>query len=199
MGKKRHIFKWYIITGIIFVVLINIVAWLSPAYCDWHTTYITPIIVNIFGRFTNLFPFSVGEVMIITGILIVFAAIVIAILLIFFRKRQGYIRFVNVFYRSLAAIVVGVSIVMTTNCTIFYHCTPLDANSDVEYKEYTVTELEILRNYIVDKCNYYVKLMPRDEDGNIIYTGNIIDMPGMNNNPNYEKIKIKDNVISGLF
>ena len=33
----------------------------------------------------------------------------------------------------------------------------------------------------------------------IIYTGNIIDMPGMNNKPNYEKIKIKDNEISGLF
>lgn len=33
----------------------------------------------------------------------------------------------------------------------------------------------------------------------IIYTGNIIDMPGMNDKPNYEKIKIKDNEISGLF
>lgn len=173
MEKKKAIYKWYIIIGMIFVVVVNILAWICPAYCDWHTIYITPIIVNVFGRLTNLFPFSVGEIMILLGLLIVLAAIVIAILLVFLRKKQGYIRFAKVFYKSFAGIVVGVCIVMTTNCVIFYHCTPIDGNPDVDYREYTVEELEILRNYIVNQCNYYMELMPRDENGDVIYTGDM--------------------------
>ncbi|MBO5425465.1 MAG: DUF3810 family protein, partial [Lachnospiraceae bacterium] len=173
MEKKKAIYKWYIIISIIFVVMVNILAWLCPAFCDWYTLYITPIIVNVFGRLTNLFPFSVGEIMILLGLLIVLAAIVIAILLVFLRKKQGYIRFAKVFYKSFAGIVVGVCIVMTTNCVIFYHCTPIDGNPDVDYREYTVEELEILRNYIVNQCNYYMELMPRDENGDVIYTGDM--------------------------
>lgn len=173
MEKKKAIYKWYIIIGMIFVVVVNILAWICPAYCDWHTIYITPIIVNVFGRLTNLFPFSVGEIMILLGLLIVLAAIVIAILLVFLRKKQGYIRFAKVFYKSFAGIVVGVCIVLTTNCVIFYHCTPIDGNPDVDYREYTVEELEILRNYIVNQCNYYMELMPRDENGDVIYTGDM--------------------------
>lgn len=173
MEKKKAIYKWYIIISIIFVVMVNILAWLCPAFCDWYTLYITPIIVNVFGRLTNLFPFSIGEVMIFLGLFLVFALIVISILLVFLRKKQGYTRFAKVFYKSFAGIVVGVCIVMTTNCVIFYHCTPIDGNPDVDYREYTVEELEILRNYIVNQCNYYMELMPRDENGDVIYTGDM--------------------------
>ncbi len=173
MKKKDKMYKWYIISGIIFVIVVNIVAWLCPAFCDWHTSHITPIIVGIFGRLTNFFPFSVGEVMIIFGVILVLAAVVIAITLIFLRKKQGYIRFTKVFYKVFAGILVGVGIVMTTNCTILYHCTPIDANPTVAYREYSVEELEILRNYIVEKCNYYATLMPRDEQGNIVFEGDL--------------------------
>lgn len=173
MKRNRQIYKWYVIIGIVFVLAVNILAWLCPAFCDWHTSYVTPIIVGIFGRLSNLFPFSVGEVMIVLGIILVLAAVVIAIGLIFLRKKQGYVGFVKIFYKVFAGIFVAVCIVMTTNCTILYHCTTIDANPAVAYREYSAQELEILRNYIVERCNYYAKLMPRDEDGNIVYDGDM--------------------------
>lgn len=111
--------------------------------------------------------------MIVLGIVLVLAAVIIAIALLFLRKKPKYIRFTKAFYKVFAGILVGVCIVMTTNCTILYHCTPIDANPKVVYREYTVEELEILRNYIVERCNYYMKLMPRDEDGNIVYDGDM--------------------------
>ena len=151
---KNRIYKWYIRIGIILVIMINILAWLSPGFCDWHTLYITPLIVNTFGRLSNLFPFSVGEVMIVLGIILVLAAVVIAVALIFLRKKSKYVSFTKAFYRVFVGILVGVCIVMTSNCTILYHCTPIDANPKVAYREYNVEELELLRNHIVERCNY---------------------------------------------
>ena len=171
--EKSKIYKWYIRIGIILVIAINILAWLSPGFCDWHTLYITRLIVNTFGRLSNLFPFSVGEVMIVLGILLVLAAVVIAVALIFLRKKPKYVSFTKVFYRVFAGILVGVCIVMTANCTILYHCTPIDANPKVAYREYNVEELELLRNHIVERCNYYMELMPRDENGNIVFDGDM--------------------------
>ncbi len=173
MSKKVRKYKLYIITGIFFVAVINILAWLSPGFCDWHTNYVTPIIVNLFGRISNLFPFSVGEIMIVLGIILVLVAVVIAIALIFLRNKPKYVKFTKMFYKVFAGILVGVCIVMTTNCTILYHCTPIDANPKVDYRKYTVEELEILRNHIVERCNYYMKLMPRDASGNIIFYGDM--------------------------
>ena len=173
MNIKRKIYKWYILLGILFVAITNIVAWICPAFCDWHTTYVTPIILNIFARLTNIFPFSVGEIMIVLGIILVLASVVIAITLIFLRNKPKYVKFTKMFYKVFAGILVGVCIVMTTNCTILYHCTPIDANPKVDYRKYTVEELEILRNHIVERCNFYMKLMPRDASGNIIFYGDM--------------------------
>ena len=173
MKKKITIYKLYIILGISLVVVINLLAWLCPAFCDWHTLYVTPIIVGIFGRLSNLLPFSLGEIMIVLGIFLVRAAIFIAVALAFLRKKQGYVSFAKRFYKVLAGILVGVCLVMTTNCTILYHCTPIDANPEVKYRDYTVEELEILRNYIVEQCNHYMKLMPRDANGDIVFEGDM--------------------------
>ena len=171
--KKRTKYKWYIISGIFFVTITNILAWFFPTFCDWHTTYVTPIIVNIFGRISNIFPFSVGEIMIVLGTALVLAAVLIAIAFLFLRKKPKFVSFTKGFFRVFLGILVGVCIVMTTNCTILYHCSPIDANPKVSYREYTVEELEVLRNYVVEQCNYYMKLMPRDADGNIVFEGDM--------------------------
>ncbi len=111
--------------------------------------------------------------MIVIAIIYVLVAVVTATLLLFLRKKNAYVVFVKKFYKVFAGIFVSVCVVMTINCSVLYHCTPMDPNPQVEYREYTVEELEILRNYIVEKCNYYMELMPRDENGHIVYDGDI--------------------------
>lgn len=68
---------YFIIVGI--VVLLNIIAWSSEAFCDWYIRYVFPIWVNTYGRLTGLFPLSVGEWLIVAGVLLVIAAVILMI------------------------------------------------------------------------------------------------------------------------
>ncbi len=162
-------YKRYIITMLVAIVIINVIAWISPALCDWYTTYLFPVWVNIFSRITNLFPFSVGEVFIITGIMLVFVAIILGICNIFFRNRVGFRQWAIKYYKFFGIVLVNLLMVVTLNFLVLYHCSRLDANPEKENRTYTLSELEILRNYIVEQCNYYAQIMARDENGDIVY------------------------------
>lgn len=173
-------YKRNILLLIIVVIVLNLAAWLSPQIgtynlCDWYTKYITPVWYNIFGRISNVFPFSVGEIMIVAGVVLTAIAIINLILLFFYRKNIKFISYSKGFYKVFSYIAVSVCLVMTLNCTILYHVTPIDPNPEKEYREYTITELEVLRNYIVNKCINYSNVIERDDDGNIIYNGDIMD------------------------
>ena len=57
------------------VVLLNAAAWNSTAFSDWYITYIFPVWVNLYGRVTGFFPFSVGEWMLAAGVVLVVLAL----------------------------------------------------------------------------------------------------------------------------
>lgn len=72
--KKTTVLFW----GIAAVVaLLNITAWNSAAFCDWYIAHIFPLWVNTYGRLTGLFPFSVGEWLIVAGLVLLIAAVLL--------------------------------------------------------------------------------------------------------------------------
>lgn len=151
----------------IVTVVLNIVAWNSTAFCDAYIAYIFPIWVNTYGRITGLFPFSVGEWMIVIGIaLVVVAALGILPTLLWKRIR----RIGMMYYKAFAWILLGVCLVMTLNCFILYHASTF---SDKYYPEddgtYTLDELIAVRNYVVERVNYLSEIVPRDGNGDVIY------------------------------
>jgi hypothetical protein len=99
-----------------------------------------------------MLPFSVGEFMIIAGIL--------WLILIPFIK---WIR------KHTIKLLIIIAAIMTLNCFINYHCTPIKESYEDSGREFTVEELAELRDYIVEKCNALAVRMPRDENGEIIY------------------------------
>lgn len=142
---------YFIIVGM--VVLLNIIAWSSEAFCDWYIRYVFPVWVNTYGRLTGLFPFSVGEWLIVAGVFLVIAAVILMIASAFrwiirrFRARhvdkqdkssraphvtrpsvtRGRGRFDKLccgFYTFFAWVLLAVLVLMTLNCTILYHATP---------------------------------------------------------------------------
>lgn len=164
------------------ILLLNLLAWMAPEidrmfqvgnWCDWYAGYIMPIWVNVFSRLTNLFPFSFGEIMILLGILLVAAVLVIGVCFLFLHGRNGFSKFAKRFFVFTGYVWIAVCLVMTLNCTILYHCSPLDANPDLPEREYTTSELEILRNYIVEQCNTYSTNMSRDANGYLCYEGDM--------------------------
>ena len=91
------------------------------------------------------------------------------------RKVYGRIRrFSMAFYRALAWILLGVSLVMTLNCFILYHASTFSQHYfGVDESEYTLTELIKVYNMVADQCNILAKEMERDENGMVLYGGSL--------------------------
>ena len=67
-NKKSHKKSFRIYLSIVAVLLLlQVVAWSSRSLSDAYIDYIFPIWVNTYGRITGLFPFSVGEWLIVAG------------------------------------------------------------------------------------------------------------------------------------
>lgn len=195
--------RWKIYIAIWFlVVLLNVVAWNSKAFCDWYIFHIFPLWVNTYGRLTAIFPFSVGEVMIVAGVCLLVAAILLALFLLILKgveaivskrmrrpmKECGYAvgftfftekgkRVARGFYSFFAWILVAVALVMTLNCFILYHASTFSEKYfGVDKEEYGYEDLVELRNAVVEKCNELSGQIPRQSDGMIVYRGDMTEV-----------------------
>lgn len=148
---KTRAKTYFIIAGM--VVLLNIIAWSSETFCDWYIRFVFPVWVNTYGRLTGLFPFSVGEWLIVAGVFLVIAAVILMIASALrwiirrcrachvdkqdkssraphvtrssvTRGRGRFDKFCCGFYTFFAWVLLAVFVLMTLNCTILYHATP---------------------------------------------------------------------------
>jgi len=161
--KKVSIRRFLICVLLIGSAIFNVAAWMSRSFSDYYTDNIFPVITSLYGRFTSLFRVSVGE-----RLLILLPVLLILFLISLFIKKD----FARGYRRVLALILSVVVAVMSLNCFVLYHCTPLQV-SDTKNEEYYLDDLAGLRDYIVTKCNELSELMPRDADGNVIYEGDM--------------------------
>ena len=163
--------KFFIFTGIYLaiVIVLNFLAKIR-SFADFYTDHIFGIWSGTYGRITGLFPFSVGEILIAAAVILVFAAVVLSILLIFLRKKDGYKRFTVKYLKFILITTITVFLIMTLNCNIPYSCSKLDLGGS-EDKQYTSEELVIVRKYMIEECTSLAKKMERDENHNIIFNG----------------------------
>lgn len=99
--KKSHKKSFRVYLSIVAVLLLlQVVAWSSRSLSDAYIDYIFPIWVNTYGRITGLFPFSVGEWLIVAGILVVLAAVVLgcSLLIPACRHSEKYCRGVKEYF-----------------------------------------------------------------------------------------------------
>lgn len=194
-GKKRLTKRWSVYISIALVtVLLNVVAWNSTAFCDAYIAYIFPVWVNTYGRLTGLFPFSVGEWLIVAGLVLVGFAVLLGVVLAVaglgrtvFRaiicargqaadiceSKPSLRKFAGVFYRFFAWTVLAVCVIMTLNCTILYHASTFSENYfGEETGDYTFEQFVNVYNYVASECNRLSTEMVRDEEGRIVYDGN---------------------------
>lgn len=184
MRKRKGLI---IYTSIAFlVVLLNVIAWNSTGFCDAYIKYVFPVWVNTYGRLTALFPFSVGEILLGLGAVIAAAAVILALAAaaVWLAGRlggkrklwKGFMRFARRFYLFFAWTFLAVCLVMTLNCFILYHASTFSENYFGREKEdYTLEELIAVRNLVVEECNRLALEMEREEDGTIVYRGDIGD------------------------
>ena len=187
-NKKRKTAIGLYIAGVIWVVLLNVIAWNSTTFCDAYIKYIFPIWVNTYGRFTGLFPFSVGEILLVLGVCCVVIFVLLAVSglatgiyrmcrgkqYVAGRALRGFWKVLKGYSLWFAWVLLIVCLVMTLNCTILYHASTF---SEQYYGEeegaYTIEELIAVRNLVVERCNALSMEMERDEEGRIVYTGDM--------------------------
>lgn len=170
------------------VVLLNIVAWCSNTFCDAYIKYVFPVWVNTYGRFTGLFPFSVGEILLVLGVLCVVAFVILILInmvLGAYRllKGQRYVagkfqnglwKFSKGYFCWFAWVVLIVCLIMTLNCMILYHASTFSKQYyGEEDGNYGIEELRLVRNLVVERCNALSQEMERDENGDILYPGDL--------------------------
>ncbi len=148
---KRKFLKSKILYLFLFTIILNALSWVIPGFSDKYTQYVFPLWVNSYGRVTSLVNFSVGEFLIIAGLL--------WLVMILFSKN---IR------RLTPGLLSIIFLIMTLNCFINYHCTPIEKTFKNE-KEFTIDELAELRDAIVTKCNELSEEVSRNDDGTLFY------------------------------
>lgn len=180
--RYKHKKALYLYLGIAaLVAVLNAAAWASREFCDFYIAYIFPVWVNTYGRVTGIFPFSVGEIMLGLGVLVILAAALlgVAALAVWLARRtrdRKFWRFIKGYFLTFAWIFLIVCLVMTLNCFILYHASTFSAKYFGEDSgEYGLEELVQVRNMVVEKCNALSLEMERDAEGTILYDGDIGD------------------------
>ena len=154
MKKKLSLSTILAIILLLFSAVFLLISWNSSAFSDFYTEHIFPVITIPYAYLTSLAPISVGEIMLIALLPILLGALISALCKHFWK---GFPLFV--------AIVVTI---MSLNCFVLYHCSPIKV-SDAPAREYDLQALAELRDYLVTQCNELATQVPHDENGNVIY------------------------------
>lgn len=187
--------RYFLLSAAALALMLNVLAWKSQAFCDFYVANIFPIWLNTYGKWTSVFPFSVGEVMIVLAVTLLSIFIMSGLVAVIFftvkkwkqkkhtlrdsyiRKYDAYKQICRVYRMICANIFVVILWVMTLNCFILYHCSSFEEkywnNMVKSTEDYTVEELAMLRDFVVTKANQYAKMMERDENGLVTYDGNM--------------------------
>lgn len=187
--KKRHrALKIYGVWALL-VVLVNLAAGVVPGLGDWYIRHVFPIWVNTYGRFMDIFPFSVGEWMLALGVAMLCAALALGLALsirglaaLAAGNRKAGISptcpvWIRRYYIFFAWTLLSVCTIMTLNCSMLYQASTFSEQYFPDArKEHTLEELIELRNLVVERCNALAQEMERDGEGAVLYGGNARDM-----------------------
>ena len=172
---------------VVLIVGLNILAWNSTSFCDWYIANIFPIWLNTYGRITGLFPFSVGEWLLVAGVILVAVVVLLGMiglvvgLVRLVRKIAGRVNTPPLFFHAMrrfycffAWILLSVCLIMTLNCFILYHASTFSEHYfGEETGDYELTELITLYNMVAEKCNGYALTIERDANGVPVYRGTL--------------------------
>lgn len=187
--KRGRAYSLPIIIIIGLCVIFNLAAWESAAFSDYYVTNVFPVITSVYGRLTSMASFSVGEVLLVFIVLYIVFAFVFALVdtvikLVKRFQQKGeksatrgekiVSRISDFLYRVTPVLLTITIVLMSLNCFVLYHCSKLTVTSDGEKKDYNLGELAQLRDYVVRKCNELSVIVPHDENGNVLYEGDMV-------------------------
>lgn len=163
--KKRYLIPLILIGA---AAVLTAAGRLSQTFADFYAAYIFPYISTPYVFLSGLFPFSVGEVMIVAALVLFFAGIpVIIILLICMKKSRK--RIASVSLSTALWILAFVCVTESLNCFTLYGCTRFSERYFAP-KEHNNEELKQLYSMLIDEANELAQQVPRDENDRFVLT-----------------------------
>ena len=157
--KKRK--NWFLLGIYVLVVIINVLSRYSRGFGNQVRRSVFYMTQYIQGHISSLFPFSLGEFLLILAVILAAGALVLAAVLL------------SVWVAGVLK-VGGGTVIMSINCFVLYHCSSFQENyMPKKGREYHVGELAAVRDHVVRQCNELAEMMERDENGYIVYQGDI--------------------------
>lgn len=161
----------FLVAGIVLLAM----AWRLPGVADWYIANIFPVWLNTYGRLTALAPISVGEIMLYAAVLFVaLTAVVWVLRIVFALLGSAKLKKANRFlWVSLCKLLVIVFVIQVLNCFMLYQTKTIA--DDTVYSVYEPSGAEIidLYNRLVNRANELCHTFERDENGAIIYDGDL--------------------------
>lgn len=156
------------------MLLVNIGARFCRPAVDFYIAYIFPYISGFWSRLSGLVSFSVGEWMIVAGIVLVLLAVPGYLLMLLLTKKDSRPRAARFYGKFYGWIITCVLVVVTMHFTVLYQGTQLSKEiGEVTYEDAEV--LDVVRR-LVNGANREARLVARDADGHFIMTDEL--MPG---------------------
>lgn len=169
--KKRYLIP-LVILGV--MLLLNAASWLSTEFSDFYVLKIFPYISAPFIFLSGLFPFSVGEILIILAVLFVIVGVpLFVVLLIFGRKLRR--KTASFFGTAMLWILTFIITTETMNCFIMYHCTPFSERYFSGTAQHTRQELTDVYALLIEECNSLSQQVLRDENGFFLLSGDTVE------------------------
>ena len=147
---------------------IHIAAWNSKFFTNWYRLHIFPIWTNLLGRLSGLFPWSVGENLIIIGICLIIFEIVLLLFFIIKRRLPPWC-FWNP--HLICWVLVYIYGTETLNCYVLYHASTVEEQYFDTGADYGVQELVDAYTEVVTKANELSEQVKRSADGTAVYDG----------------------------
>lgn len=155
---------------IIFISVLNFMSVYIKGFADIYRKYVFVHISSTFSWLTNIYKYSVGEVMITMGVFIVLIGLIIFIA--GFMKYKWLKSLRRIYFKIVLYILIFIYATETLNCFILYHTTTIentlykdiDLSSDISDGE----RLIYVYNTVVDNINKLSSKMKRDSDGDLI-------------------------------
>lgn len=153
------------------MVLLNVLARICSPFADFYTEKIFPIFSNPISFITGLLPFSLGEILILMGILLIVVGIPCTVLLLIFGKN---FRKKTLSTAGFVVLLVFTFILTTEtmNCFIMYQCTPF-TEKYLKHSEHTESQITELYSLLIEKSNDLAEKVPRDDTNCFEFTENV--------------------------
>lgn len=149
-----------------FLLLFNLLARCSRSFSDWYAGTVFPFFSRLWSCITGLFSFSVGERLIVAGIiLLVLCLISFPVCMCFsWRKRAA-----AMYGMILGWILTWLFTVLTFHFFVLYQCTPLgEGGASYSAEEF----LEVTRS-LAEEANALSDAVARDENGYFVLTDDL--------------------------